>query len=113
MTPPRAEVPLAPVRPEELAHLPTIHRILAHLNDPSAGAGELVALCARLPSLSTRLVQTAQRSAHRGGTERVDWALSVLGIRGFSQVLMDYLEELTILKAELDDDGAPSSRRSA
>ncbi len=109
----RAEVPLAPVRPEELAHLPTLHRILAHLNDPSAGPGELVALCARLPSLSARLVQTAQRTSHRGGTERLDWALAVLGSRGFNEVLMDYLEDLTILKAELDDDGAPSSRRSA
>jgi hypothetical protein len=97
------------VRPEDLEHLATLHEILARLNDPAASAGPLVDLCRRLPSLAARIIAEAGRIAPHHGVHRVDFALTLVGNRGLERVLMTYLEDLTILKSELED--GPMSHR--
>jgi hypothetical protein len=97
------------VRPEDLGHLPTLHQILAHLNDPAASAAPLIDLCRRLPSLAARIIAEAHRVAPHHGVARVDFALTLVGNRGLERVLMTYLEDLTILKSELED--GPISQR--
>ena len=70
---------------EELKHLAALHSILSTLND------------------NTVLV-AARREARDRDVETVEHGLSILGNRGFEGVLLDYLEALTILKSDLEDE---------
>ncbi|MBL8742348.1 MAG: hypothetical protein JNK04_14670 [Myxococcales bacterium] len=94
---------LAP-KPDELKRLPSIHSILGALNDPDAGVPQLRRYCAELPSLRARILHEARRSVPGRDVEDVGYALAVIGNRGFEVVLLEYLEALTILKADLEDE---------
>jgi hypothetical protein len=93
---------LAP-KPEELTRLPSIHSILGALNDPAAGVPQLRRFCSELPSLGARILHEARRAAPGRSVEDVGYALAVIGNRGFEVVLLEYLEALTILKADVED----------
>lgn len=95
--------PPTAVEPQDLKHLPALHGILATLNDPAAGVNQLARLCAQLPSLAGRVVIAARRVAPHHGIDHVDRALKIVGNRGLESVLMEYLEDLTILKADLEE----------
>ncbi len=91
-------------KPEELRRLPSIHSILGALNDPDAGVPQLRRYCAELPSLRARIMHEARRSVPGRDVDDVGYALAVIGNRGFEVVLLEYLEALTILKADLEDE---------
>jgi hypothetical protein len=95
--------PIVDPQPEDLLHLPSLHGILGALNDPAAGIHQLKEYCSRLPSLGNRIVAAAALA--RPGREDIDlgYALAVLGNRGLGEVLLQYLEDLTVLKAELEE----------
>ncbi len=91
------------MRAEDLDHLAALHGILAALNDPGAGVDQLRKLCKELPSLSARLVEAAEREAPRHDIRDLGVALAILGNAGLEAVLLPFLEDLTILKADLED----------
>lgn len=102
---------LAP-RPEDLLHLAALHGILGALNDPSAGVNDLKVYCAKLPSLAARIVAAAE--LNRPGRTDIDigYALAVVGNRGLEEVLLGYLEDLTILKTDLEEQRVRNVARS-
>ncbi len=77
--------------------------MLAALNDPAAGVPQLEKICVELPTLGARVIAEAQRVAPDRTVEHVGYALGVLGNRGLEEILLQYLEDLTILKADLED----------
>lgn len=89
--------------PQDLLHLQALHGILGALNDPSAGVHQLKAFCNRLPSLRNRIVAAAETTSRAGREIDLGYALAVLGNRGLGEVLLQYLEDLTILKSDLED----------
>lgn len=89
---------------EELSKLSELRSILATLNDNTAGVNQLVQYVGLLPSLSARIVVAGQRQAHGVEIKSVQHAMCVIGNRGFQAVLLDYLEALTILKADVEDE---------
>ncbi|MBL9025118.1 MAG: hypothetical protein JNL21_23170 [Myxococcales bacterium] len=104
--------PATEVQPSDLEHLPALHGILAALNDPGAGVSQLKDLCNQLPSLSARLIARARREAPHHEVREVGYALAILGNAGLEAVLLPYLEDLTILKTDLEEAraSAPSSK---
>jgi hypothetical protein len=89
---------------EELKHLAALHSILSTLNDNTAGVNQLVRYLGDLPALAARVLVAARREARDRDVETVEHGLSILGNRGFEGVLLDYLEALTILKSDLEDE---------
>lgn len=95
--------PIVDPQPEDLNHLASLHGLLLALNDPAAGVPQLKEFCGRLPSLGNRLILAAELA--RPGRDEIDlgYALALLGNRGLGDVLLQYLEDLTILKADLEE----------
>ncbi len=93
------------VQPEDLKHLDVLHKILRLLNEPKQSAGPLARLIVRMPILEARV-----RRAYRApqwytedayGEPDVTTVLVMMGNRGFEAVLLELLEDLTILNGEL------------
>jgi hypothetical protein len=95
--------PAMRVQPSDLEHLPALHGILAALNDPGAGVSQLKDLCNELPSLTARLIARARREAPNHDVREVGYALAILGNAGLEAVLLPYLEDLTVLKTDLEE----------
>ncbi len=91
------------VEPSDLEKLPLLHEILSLLADPAVSADQLGRVADRLPVLANRLKEAARglkRSRRTAGESIV-----VLGNRGFEAILLELLEDLTVLRADLDDAG--------
>ncbi len=84
---------------EDLGNLGALHRLLTRLNEPAASATALSGLVDGIPVLSNRLHARFQRM--RGRDERTSQILSLLGNRELEGMLMELLEDLTILHADL------------
>jgi hypothetical protein len=87
------------VRPEDLRDVAKIQKLLGALNDPYAN---VVALTEDIRVLAARCVRTAQRRSVRNDILSVGHALSLLGNKGVEAELLGVLEDLTVLKAELE-----------
>jgi len=86
------------VRVEDLDHLGALHNLLAALNDEYASVSKLSMLTSQQPVLTARVMKHARnRSA---SVDTLNAALQVIGNRGLEKVLLEYLEDLTTLKAE-------------
>jgi hypothetical protein len=105
----KPDQPLAP-RPsdvqaskEHLVELGPIHELLKALNDPCCSASKVTLLVAQIPLLAHRCVQAvlARRPTQRSAT--LSQAVALLGNRGLETVLLQVLEDLTILRSELED----------
>src|SRR6188768_2935980 len=84
---------------EDLEELPKIHALLKALNDPMANIARLVG---DVRVLSARCVRRARLKALKREVPSIAFALSVIGNKGTEQELLSVLEDLTVLKAELD-----------
>jgi hypothetical protein len=91
------------VAPSDLEKLGTIHDLLHTLNDPCAGNFKVERLVSELPVLEARCMQRAQRRSPRKRTESLSQALALIGNRGLETELLQLLEDLTCLKADLED----------
>lgn len=106
--PVKPDQPLAPrpvdieVRAEHLVELGPIHDLLKALNDPCCSAAKVTMLVAQSPLLAHRCVQAllSRRPTQRSAT--LAQALALLGNRGLETVLLQLLEDLTVLRSELD-----------
>jgi hypothetical protein len=94
------------VRPEDLKRLDVLHKILRLLNEPRQSAAPIADLVEQFPVLAARV-----RRAYRPpqwytddayGPATVRSVLSVIGNRAFEQVLLELLEDLTVLRATLE-----------
>jgi hypothetical protein len=99
---PRTQQPSLPTNTEvgvdDLQHLGTLHNLLSALNDQYASVSKLAMLTAYSPVLTARVMKHAKnRSA---AVDTLNAALQLIGNRGLEVVLLEYLEDLTTLKAE-------------
>lgn len=89
---------------EELKLLAGIHSILGALNDHAVGVNQIARHVEGLPSLAGRVILAAEHELWDREIESVHHALAILGNRGFERVLLEYLEALTILKSDVDEE---------
>lgn len=99
---------VAQVRPDDLKQLRVIHDLLATLNDQYASRGRIEQLCRAMPVLAKRVLAHARVVSPLRDIRVLQEALTVIGNRGVESVLLGLLEDLTMLKADLDD---PMSRK--
>src|ERR1700733_13132119 len=85
----------------DLALLDVLHRLLALLNDPRASAGPIAALVGQLPVLEARVRRGCRCRA--AGSLAVGALLTMLGNRSFEAILLELLEDLTILRSTLEE----------
>lgn len=91
------------VSPADLGRLADLHAILFALGDPAAAIPRVAALCAALPPLAHRLMALARRRAPvRRAPADLPAALAIVGNRGLEEVLLGLLEDLTVLKYDLE-----------
>lgn len=90
------------VTPAHLGQLPEIHELLFALDDPHAALPRVVALSAKLRPLASRVIALARERAPRRDVTDLTSAVSVVGNRGLEMVLLGLLEDLTILKSDLE-----------
>lgn len=87
----------------DLAHLAVLRETLSVLNDACASAGKIAECIERFPVLKARV----QRRFHRGESLRSGASLAEhlarLGNREFEKLLLELLEDLTMLRGELDE----------
>ena len=91
--PTRCEVAL-----EDLEHLNVLHDLLAALNDEYASVSKLAMLTSFSPVLTARVMKHARNRSNNVDTLAA--ALQLVGNRGLEKVLLEFLEDLTIFKAE-------------
>lgn len=90
------------VRPEHLAMLSNLHELLTALNDPWAGRNRIVQLVSAMPVLGMRCIRRALRKRPTALALSLDQTLTMLGNRDLEAELLELLEDLTIMKAELE-----------
>jgi len=97
---PRATDPTR-VCPSDIERLDVIHALLAKLTDPRASAQTLAPFIEAFPPLKARIAQTfaLRRPNHRATTLTAQ--IVGLGNRQVEAVLLELLEDLTFLRAEL------------
>jgi hypothetical protein len=87
------------VRPEDLAELPKIHALLKALNDPYANIAGLVSA---VRVLAARCVRRARLKMLKREVASMEHALQVIGNKGTEEELLGVLEDLTVLKSEIE-----------
>lgn len=92
------------VAPEDLQRLQGIHDLLSTLNDPLASQTKIEKFCSVTPVLCARLIAYARSVRPSMQVNRLGEALRFIGNRGVEFVLLQLLEDLTVLKADLEDE---------
>ncbi len=91
------------VTPADIERLDVIHALLAELNDPRASAVTIAPFIAAFPPLKARIelaFRTRRPNAH---AKNLSAQLVLLGNREVESVLLELLEDLTMLRADLLD----------
>jgi hypothetical protein len=91
------------VTPNDLKRLGQVSELLTLLNDPYIGPYKLKDCIEKLPVLAARCRREAALHRPKSEVEQIERALNVLGNRGVEKVLLELLEDMTILKSEIDD----------
>ncbi|MDX2052380.1 MAG: HDOD domain-containing protein [Polyangiaceae bacterium] len=87
---------------DNLNDLPTIHELLSALNDPYAPSNLIADLVFRIPVLSARCLRRANSPVRQLRRDEVAKVLTKIGNRGLEAELLQLLEDLTTLKADLE-----------
>ena len=91
------------VGPDDLKRLDAIHHLLEALRDPLASSKLIEHRVNRIPVLSARMIRFGRRG-HPGRTiTTLANALALVGNRGLETVLLELLEDLTVLRADLEE----------
>jgi hypothetical protein len=94
---------------DDLKRLDQVRELLFLLNDPYIGPYKLADCVEGLPALAARCRREAALHRPRPEVENIERALNVLGNRGVEKVLLELLEDMTILKSELEAGDAGST----
>ena len=100
--PPKSGVSETRVTASDLAHLSAIKDLLSLLNDPYAGGTPLVHIVDRIRVLQARCALRAKQTSPDRPLKTTAQVLALIGNRGLEAELLTLLEDLTMLKAELD-----------
>jgi len=92
------------VQPADLKRLGLVRELLQLLNDPYVGPIKLAETVAHIPVFAARCRKEAALYRPRSEVEAIERALNVIGTRGIEKVLLELLEDLTILKADLESE---------
>lgn len=95
---------------QDLARLPQVKELLSLLNDPYIGPYKLTECVEALPVLAARCRRAASLVRPRSEVQPIERALNVLGNRGLETVLLEFLEDMTVLRCELEAGRQPSAR---
>ena len=90
------------IRPADLQRLDLVKELLSLLNDPYVGPYKLTETITHIPVFAARCRREAALFRPRADVEDIERALNVIGNRGIEKVLLGLLEDMTILKADLD-----------
>jgi hypothetical protein len=85
---------------EDLQHLKRLHDLLAALNDPYVSRRKIEMLTSYSKVLSARVLRHAR--ARQRSIDSLGAALTLIGNRGLETVLLQFLEDLTVYKGELE-----------
>jgi len=88
--------------PADLMRLDLVKDLLSLLNDPYVGPYKLTETISQFPAFAARCRREAALFRPREEIEDIERALNVIGNRGIEKVLLELLEDLTVLKADLD-----------
>lgn len=88
------------IKREDLAQLDKLHQLLHALNDPLVSRSKLNLLAGSIPVLANRIVHQAR--ARWPSVDSLASALQRVGNRGLEQILLEFLEDLTVYKAEME-----------
>jgi len=88
--------------PSDLKRLGSVKELLGLLNDPYVGPYKLAETITNIPVFAARCRREAALFRPRSEVEDIERALNVIGNRGIEKVLLELLEDMTILKADLD-----------
>src|SRR3982751_6914375 len=86
----------------DLKRLDAVHRLLEALRDPYASNDLLEHRVSHIPVLAARIVRHARRAAPSRTINSLGSALAVVGNRGLEAVLLELLEDLTVLRADVE-----------
>jgi hypothetical protein len=89
------------VTAKDLAHLEEVKKLLKALNDSYAAVDTLRVHIERIPVLSARCIRRAQVTNPARKVTSLAYALGLIGNRGLGSELMEFLEDLTWLKATM------------
>ena len=90
------------VQPADLKRLDLVRDMLQLLNDPYVGPFKLSDIVEHFPVFAARCRREAALFRPRREVENIERALNVIGNRGIEKVLLELLEDLTILKSDLE-----------
>ena len=90
--------PNCELTPEALKHLGALHQLLLALNDALVSRSKLQMLTASIPVLAARVVHQAK--ARWPSIDSLSEALQRIGNRGLEKNLLEFLEDLTVYKAD-------------
>ena len=90
------------ISPADLKRLDSVKELLGLLNDPYVGPYKLAETITHIPVFAARCRREAALFRPRTEVEDIERALNVIGNRGIEKVLLELLEDMTILKADLD-----------
>jgi len=90
------------VQPSDLKRLHMVRELLRLLNDPYVGPLKLSETVANIPVFAARCRREAALFRPRSEVAQIDRALNVIGNRGIEKVLLELLEDLTILKSDIE-----------
>jgi hypothetical protein len=91
------------VTPPDLKRLDAIHLLLEALRDPLASSKLIEHRVQQIPVLMARMIRYARKSAPARDVKTLSAALGVVGNRGLETVLLELLEDLTVLRADLEE----------
>lgn len=108
-SPPKRRPSARPLRvlvaAEDLEKLDVLHELLATLNDPRASATQIARSIGRHPVLEARVLLAGQTEDNPKRRPRLPEQLARLGNREVEAILLQLLEDLTELDAELKEQG--------
>jgi HD-like signal output (HDOD) protein len=87
----------------DLKRLEAIHSLLEALRDPLASSKLVEHRVKQIPVLTARMIRFAKRGAPARNITTLGGALAIVGNRGLETVLLELLEDLTVLRADIDD----------
>jgi HD-like signal output (HDOD) protein len=93
---------------DDLQHLKRLHDLLAALNDPYVSRRKIEMLTSYSKVLSARVMRHAR--ARQRSIDSLGAALTLIGNRGLETVLLQFLEDLTIYKGELEASQSEGSK---
>lgn len=99
------KAPRVDVQKQDLAHIDALLELLQALNDPQVSTYVIERLVSKIEPLKTRCIRMALAKRPKATVSTAGQALAILGNRGLESSLLELLEDLTVLKAELEAEG--------